>query len=165
MNAAVCTQCDMPAYAYGCCLKHYCQIPEVKARRSANHARYTASEKGKQQRAKSRVARDGTESGVQKAKRRSKAWRESEKGRLAAIKYLYGLTAEAYTAMLQQQGGACAICRMPSKRRLAVDHCHTTGRVRGLLCHGCNLILGHAKDSAGVLQQAAAYLLRHREST
>lgn len=55
----------------------------------------------------------------------------------------YGLTEASYAAMLAAQGGVCAICREPQDfRALAVDHCHTTGRVRALLCCDCNLRLG-----------------------
>lgn len=74
----------------------------------------------------------------------------------------YGLTADAYQMLLDYQGGLCAICRRPSKvRRLAVDHDHATGLVRGLLCRTCNYdLLGRiARDDVTVLQRAVAYLL------
>jgi len=56
----------------------------------------------------------------------------------------FGLTPEIYEEMLREQGGVCGLCLKPpaAKRRLAVDHCHQTNRVRGLLCHNCNLRLG-----------------------
>ena len=72
--------------------------------------------------------------------------------------------------MLVEQNGVCAICRQPESRTwhgvkkqtdLAVDHCHETKRVRGLLCHKCNSILGYVKDSPVVLRTAADYLERH----
>lgn len=54
----------------------------------------------------------------------------------------YGVTEQAYKAMLEAQDGRCAICaRVPRARRLAVDHDHNTGQVRGLLCYGCNHFL------------------------
>ena len=73
----------------------------------------------------------------------------------------YGLTIEEYNQMFQAQGGACAICRRTQFtlcRSLAVDHCHKTGRVRGLLCTGCNLALGGFEDCPIRLDQAAFYL-------
>lgn len=55
------------------------------------------------------------------------------------------LTHEEYDKMWNSQAGLCKICNRPSKsgRKLAVDHCHTTGKIRGLLCAGCNTTLGH----------------------
>ncbi len=76
----------------------------------------------------------------------------------------YGLSVEAYAAMVATHGGVCAICGKPEtvkNRALSVDHDHATGRVRGLLCLLCNRVVGCAKDSAGVLRSAANYLDRH----
>jgi hypothetical protein len=72
----------------------------------------------------------------------------------------YGLSVEDYARMLERQGCACAICRTkdPGARSWHVDHDHATGVVRGLLCHRCNLMLGHAKDSPSVLEAGAGYL-------
>lgn len=72
----------------------------------------------------------------------------------------YGLTPEQFMALYEKQNGKCAICsEAPStKRGLHVDHCHTTGEVRGLLCHGCNVGIGALKDDAGLLRAAIAYL-------
>lgn len=77
----------------------------------------------------------------------------------------FGLTAAQYHEMLQQQGGRCAICNSNKSRgRLAVDHCHQTGAVRGLLCHRCNLAIGKLGDNAASLQKAADYIIG-RDST
>lgn len=79
-------------------------------------------------------------------------YRTSEKGRIAnrkarrkcTLKQLYGVTLEQYDKMFEQQDGKCAICNQSELGyRLCIDHDHKTGRVRGLLCHGCNLSLGH----------------------
>lgn len=63
--------------------------------------------------------------------------------RRAHLKHRYGITVEQYDEMLAAQGGHCALCPWePSDGKvLAVDHDHETGRVRGLLCRGCNLAL------------------------
>lgn len=80
-------------------------------------------------------------------------------------KHRYGVTAEQVRDMHAAQGGCCAICNgsVPitgAKRTelAAVDHCHATMKVRGLLCRACNLMIGNAKDSPLVLRRAAAYL-------
>lgn len=72
----------------------------------------------------------------------------------------YGLTEESYQALLVKQNYVCAICKEDKKgiRDWHVDHCHSTGRVRGILCHHCNLLLGNAKDSVSILLKAKEYL-------
>lgn len=80
----------------------------------------------------------------------------------AALKAKYGLTIEDYEAMLQSQGGVCAICGGDEpghgRRWFSVDHDHQTGRIRGLLCNPCNIGLARFQDNAGVLMRAAHYL-------
>jgi hypothetical protein len=74
----------------------------------------------------------------------------------------YGLTAEDLERMLIEQGGLCAICRRSPARRLCIDHCHATQRVRGLLCDNCNMALGLLDDDPDRLRAAIAYVLRAR---
>lgn len=88
-----------------------------------------------------------------------------ERQRAKNLKYYHNLTLSDYENMLQTQSGVCAICKQPevvierSKlRRLSVDHDHITGKIRGLLCYSCNLILGKSKDSPQQLRAAADYL-------
>lgn len=71
----------------------------------------------------------------------------------------YGLTVDDYEALLQAQGGVCAICGdTDTRRRLNVDHDHATGRVRGLLCNGCNTArLGKLGDSVERAEARAIY--------
>ena len=69
------------------------------------------------------------------------------------------ITYEEYQALLEQQGGVCALCGGVNPRvRLVVDHCHRTNRVRGLLCTGCNVALGRLGDSFEALEKVLAYL-------
>ena len=78
-----------------------------------------------------------------------------------AWKRRYGITAEDYNQMFSEQEGCCAICKRHQsefKIALAVDHCHTTSRVRGLLCLDCNIGIGKLKDDISLLQSAIDYL-------
>lgn len=73
----------------------------------------------------------------------------------------YGITAEEYAAIYEYQGGTCAICGRAkgTTRRLAVDHDHDSGYVRGLLCKPCNrYVLGHLRDDTEALQRGIDYL-------
>lgn len=71
----------------------------------------------------------------------------------------YGITLSEYESLLEEQGGVCAICASPpTTKRLAVDHCHTTGEVRGLLCERCNRGIGLLGDSLERVESAARYL-------
>jgi hypothetical protein len=76
------------------------------------------------------------------------------------LKRKYGLTLEEYDALLEEQAGGCAICggTNPSGFRLAVDHNHETGEVRGLLCTNCNFVLGYSHDDPALLRKTIRYL-------
>lgn len=82
------------------------------------------------------------------------------RNRNSNLKRAYGLTEAEYVAILAAQDGLCALCRRSCSRRLAVDHDHNTGRVRGLLCAKCNRGLGLFNDNPAVLRTAAIYLER-----
>ena len=72
----------------------------------------------------------------------------------------HGLRPEDYHALFEVQEGYCAICRTPPGNGmfLHIDHCHTTGKIRGLLCPACNWALGCLKDSPDFCRSAAEYL-------
>jgi hypothetical protein len=84
------------------------------------------------------------------------------------LKKFYGITVDTYYKMLENQGGGCAICgtKVPSQRvrkyakteMFFVDHCHSTGKVRGLLCSRCNRGVGYFDDNPSRLEMAASYL-------
>ena len=77
---------------------------------------------------------------------------------------LYGLSKDEYINLLHIQGGKCAICEQEckSRQRLAVDHCHDTNKVRGLLCNRCNRALGLLLDDVELVSSALSYLKEHR---
>jgi len=90
----------------------------------------------------------------------SKSW-------LGKLKREFGLTAEQFEQMLKMQGYRCAACNNKfagfsgsRSDRLAIDHCHLTGEVRGFLCGACNRTIGHAQDSSRRLRACADYLER-----
>ncbi len=86
------------------------------------------------------------------------------RNRKSKLKRAFGLTVQQYDEMLVAQGGRCALCGsdFPGGRgRFVVDHCHDTGKIRGLLCNLCNVGLGALRDSPQLLQKAIHYLGRN----
>lgn len=88
---------------------------------------------------------------------------KNENGRRKNLKDRYGITIEEYDAMLASQDHKCAICglEMDEGRRLAVDHDHTTGAVRGILHARCNSGIAAFMESPEICRLAALYLERH----
>ena len=84
-------------------------------------------------------------------------WASNPQYREKARARRYGLTWQTYQAILARQGQACAICGT-AERPLCIDHCHASGKVRGLLCGPCNRGLGCYRDGPNLLRAAAAYL-------
>ncbi|API52857.1 hypothetical protein BMW22_15640 [Rhizobium leguminosarum] len=84
-----------------------------------------------------------------------------EKFRDSQLRTNFGISSRKYDEMLAEQGEKCAACRTPQpqlKRRLAVDHCHSSGQVRGLLCSNCNTALGLTRDDPLILEGLISYL-------
>ena len=81
------------------------------------------------------------------------------------LKITYGLSLEDFNAILENQGGGCAICgNSPDGScgsRMVVDHCHKTNTVRGILCDLCNTALGKFHDNIGKLEKAIDYLRKN----
>lgn len=95
---------------------------------------------------------------VQNKADRKRAWNperleSQERGRLGRK---YGITPEFRDELFCKQKGRCAIC--DRKRKLSIDHCHQTGRVRGLLCGNCNRGIGLLDESPKILDSAKEYL-------
>lgn len=86
----------------------------------------------------------------------------SEKKR--QLKIRYNLSYEDYLLMYERQEGKCLICEkhkvLGTMKGLYVDHCHTTGRVRGLLCSRCNTLLGYIENSDNILDNIKKYLTK-----
>ena len=80
------------------------------------------------------------------------------------IRRVYGITLDQYNTMLAEQGGGCAICGSKTDvvetRRLAIDHCHKTNVVRGILCTKCNQGIGSFNDDVVLLENAKSYLTK-----
>jgi len=102
-------------------------------------------------------------------KRQYRKLRENQ-GELLSLKKVCNarrITVDHYLQMLEEQDFKCSICRQEETckdprhdrvRRLSIDHCHTTGVVRGLLCHSCNTALGKFKDDTMMMQRAIEYI-------
>lgn len=78
------------------------------------------------------------------------------------MKRAYGIDFEGYSYLIEKHNGVCAICRKSPpnhyKKRLCIDHCHTTGKIRGLLCDDCNTAIGLLQDSTELMSNAIHYL-------
>jgi hypothetical protein len=92
---------------------------------------------------------------------------EPDERRINHVQEKYGMKPEEFLAMCVAQNGGCAICgesavsaRNGRAKYLCVDHCHETGKVRGLLCGPCNLAIGNMRDNPALLRLAASYLER-----
>ena len=86
-------------------------------------------------------------------------WRCTKAEKLYSIKQKYGIDQNEYAEILRRQHGLCAICGGNLEElRLVIDHCHESGRVRGLLCHNCNVGIGMLKDDISILSKAISYL-------
>lgn len=93
-----------------------------------------------------------------------------ESQRRAHLRHRYGIEVEHYETLLKKQRGKCAICKRPPSEEntrpgarpyLCIDHDHSTGEVRGLLCNDCNIAIGRIRTSKH-LDAAAAYLRSYR---
>ena len=106
-----------------------------------------------------------------KNKEAGKAYQEKNKESIAAYKKAYdvltkyGITLVERKKMQDEQGNKCKICQkaFTSDCKSNVDHCHTSGKIRGLLCWKCNIGLGHFQDNPLVLIKAAEYLKNQGE--
>lgn len=87
--------------------------------------------------------------------------KDPDKKRDKNLKKLYGISLQDYNLLKESQNNRCKICERHEKEfyhKLAVDHCHKTGRIRGLLCTNCNIGLGNFNHSVDLLNRAREYL-------
>lgn len=104
-------------------------------------------------------SREWYENNKDKKKQYSQSYRHIKKDQ--DLKKSYGISLETYNQMLVEQNYKCKICSVGQEslsRALCVDHCHTTGKIRGLLCDTCNRAIGLLKDNLDVLRSAITYL-------
>ena len=87
--------------------------------------------------------------------------RAAKDQRKSRLKSKYGLSLDDFNKMVETQDGKCCVC-MKAVKRFHVDHSHVTGRVRGLLCGGCNTGIGLLKDSSDICLSAYNYLEKHK---
>ncbi len=148
----------------------------------ANKARYRANEKKWREENKDAAAEyvaKWTRDNRERLRAYHKQWRDKnpdkvkvpyEKKRAQRLKK-FGLTLDQFNQMYAKQEGLCGICEEPfkyyalggpdKKEAVCVDHSHTTGKVRGLLCSSCNLGIGHLKESKQFFLNAISYLEKH----
>lgn len=93
----------------------------------------------------------------------SKKWYNSKKQIERLMIARNGINSDKYNKILVKQGGKCAICRQTPIKKLFIDHCHKSKKVRGLLCHHCNTGLGMFKDSIRTIINANKYLTKHAQ--
>ena len=141
--------------------KEYRNSEPVKERKKSYNQEYRQNNLERERERDRRRYQENRE----KERERAKEYRERNYEKIEArrILRLYGVTENEYKKLIELQGSVCAICGLPpsSKKRLHIDHRHTDGVVRGLLCNNCNIILGHAKDSIVTLESAISYLKNH----
>jgi hypothetical protein len=126
--------------------KRYAEDPEYRhARLARNRARYQAHKQEINERQRRRWA-------ASDRKRTRQPYSRTQ------LLQSYGMSTEDYDMLSARQGGACAICRRQTAAPLCVDHCHATGKVRGLLCRTCNSAIGFLRDDEALMAAALAYL-------
>ena len=159
MRTCTVDNCSKPHVARGMCENHYSKARyrgEIPRRKPARH--------GTQNMYANCGCRCDECKAFMAAKRREDRAKMTPKEkryqRLKAISRAYGISIPEYEQMWERQQGRCAICN-EAKDRLGVDHCHTTGRVRELLCISCNAALGLLREDPEMFRRAVEYLTRH----
>lgn len=109
------------------------------------------------------ASRNHYKANIEKKRKYNKEYRikNPDKYRNTWYKYEYGISLDDYNIIFNLQKGLCNICNKHQnefKRKLAVDHCHTTGKIRGLLCKDCNTAIGLLKDNIQIIKKAIEHL-------
>jgi hypothetical protein len=135
-------------------------MKEYYERNKEQWNRYREDSQTRNAKRRERYATNAAEREKCKANAKNYRLQKPMQRRKAEIKKLYGLEMAEYQNMLDAQDHKCAICIKPFRKTPNVDHCHDTGRVRGLLCFNCNRAIGHLQNDTGIIQNAIAYLQR-----
>lgn len=136
-----------------------CTTQSTKQRSSEIFDRYIKSDKGQDWLKEFRKSE--TYNKTQKKWQHKDYAKNPEKYHGYNIKRAYGITQQQYKELLEEQQHKCTICATHQSellRRLAVDHCHETGKVRGLLCKPCNVSLGLLKENEQIMNNMIAYV-------
>ena len=135
---------------------------EIRARQTENARRWRANNPD----AARKAVRKWRSANAASHRAKQAEWRKNNPDKHRAIetrkrlKASYGMTIAQWDALFEGQGRKCAICPAtePDGRGWHVDHCHDTGKVRGILCCKCNIGLGHFRDNSELLTAAIKYL-------
>ncbi len=140
-------------------LQSYCKLCGAASSRKSNQRIYLESPEKGRARAKARREAD-----PEKARAKAKDYyhanieKERLRWRVQGLRR-YGLTVESYNELLASQNGVCLVCKQEETgKALAVDHCHITGKIRGLLCCNCNRAIGYLEDDPDRAEELAKYL-------
>ncbi len=132
-----------------------CKTCDKKFKWSQKHRVYCSIECNRKGRRNSWLKHSRTAKGRATQQR----YRQSGKAKVRALKRAYNLTLEQHEQLYVDQNGCCAICKQSiAYDKMNTDHDHKTGKIRGLLCWSCNLMLGNAKDNLDTLRTAVRYL-------
>lgn len=137
--------------------------PHIKKGETAEEARLRFNRESREYRAKRKAEGNPVKGGPANHLRKT-----SCKEYASNLKRLYGMSVSEHEALFNSHGGKCAICAAPLVIRggkkfvdqSCIDHCHTTSKVRGILCAHCNTGLGMFKDNPDLLLTAIEYLKR-----
>lgn len=137
--------------------KRYAEDPDYRRRRLQSGRAYRAAHKAE---INERLRRKRATDPEYRERRRARC--RGARGRRNMLKTHYGMSLEDYDALLARQKFACAICKKRTEQPLCVDHCHSSGVVRGLLCNKCNVGLGCYGDEPNLTLAATLYLMASR---
>ena len=112
---------------------------------------------------------DNWKKNKEKIDKKAREWQEANKDKVATytrkqnLRRKYGITPEIYEEMVKSQNCKCAICNQTSEKTFAVDHNHSTGKIRALLCGPCNTALGLLKEDLKIVESLKRYLEKYNK--
>lgn len=146
-NGAMCCE-GAPHCAKGLCSSCYQMLRAAEAGRKTLNIGVLEKAKRIVEGHEERKAQAKKDKQMDRHKRKNSKRTVAKGWRWVTLKHRYGITKEQYFSILKEQGGGCALCGLPaSEKTLYVDHCHNTGKVRGILCPKCNTTVGQIETS------------------